>query len=412
MNPTIIKDIRARKILDSRGNWTIEIEVITEYGFGTAAAPSGASTGKHEVVAFPENDVDKAIAEVGDIVAPELIGMDAEEQDVVDEKLKKLDGTKNFANIGGNTAVAISLANSKAAASSYGLPLFMYLGGNFATEVPYPLGNIVGGGAHAKNSTDIQEFHAIPIGAENIEDAIYANALVHKEMKKSLTKGGSAGGKGDEGAWAAALTNEEVLDLLTAAAEKVGAETGVEVGLGLDVAASEFWDSTKKKYIYERGGKELTTGEQVDYMVELIDNYNLYYVEDPMDEEDFKGFGELTKKADCLICGDDLYTTNTKRIEIGIEKTSTNSVLIKPNQIGTLTDTYKAVRMAHNHDLVPVISHRSGETPDETISHLAVAFSCPIIKTGAVGGERTAKLNELIRISEELDQRASMAKLP
>ncbi len=414
MKPTIIEDIKARKVLDSRGNWTIEVDVITRDGFGSACAPSGASTGVHEVVAFPDSDVEKSLLELEEIVIPELIGMYADEQEVIDDIMRELDGSDNFSNIGGNATVALSLANAKAAASAYGLYLYQYLGGNLSVEVPYPLGNVIGGGAHAKNATDIQEFLVVPIGAKNITEAVFANAEVHRALKQILGDRvkGFIGGKGDEGAWAVSLGNDEAFEIITEACESVKNNTGIDVRAGADVAASELWDEDRKKYVYNKEDKELDSGEQVDYMKELIDTYNLYYVEDPIREDDFESFGELTSKVNCLICGDDLYVTDTKRIKKGIKLQSTNSVLIKPNQIGTLTDTYKAVKLTKNHKLTPVMSHRSGETVDETIAHLAVGFNCPLIKTGVVGGGRIAKLNELIRISEELGQRTKMAQLP
>jgi enolase len=414
MKPTIIEDINCRKILDSRGNWTVEVDIVTMYGFGRCAAPSGASTGKYEVAAYPQGGIDKALVEIEETVAPELIGMDSEEQDVIDRILKDVDGTDDFSNIGGNTAVAISLANAKAAASSCGISLYQHLGGNFSTELPFPLGNIIGGGAHATNATDIQEFLVIPIGAVTIDDAVMANALVHAAVKKAVSKEKDCvSGKGDEGAWALNVDDEKALDILSKAASKVADETGIKIKLGMDVAASELYKN--KKYEYERTGKKLSSGEQVDFMVELIKKYDLYYVEDPLEENDFDGFSEITKKAGkaCLICGDDLYVTNEKRVKDGIEKKASNAVLIKPNQCGTLTDTYKAVKVARDNNLATVLSHRSGETADDTIAHLAVAFKSSIIKTGTVGGERIAKLDELIRISEELTpRRAKMARLP
>lgn len=415
MNPTIIEDIKCRKVLDSRGNWTVEVDIVTMCGFGRCPAPSGASTGEHEVAAYPHGDIDKALLEIEETVAPELVGMDAEEQDVIDYILKDIDGTENFSNIGGNIAVAISLANAKAAASSYGISLYQHLGGNFSTELPVPLGNVIGGGAHANNATDIQEFLVIPVGAKTIKDAVMTNSQVHATIKKVVTKkNGCNFGKGDEGAWALNVGDEKALEILSKVAKEVSDNTGIKIRLGIDVAASELYNK-KKKYAYSQNGKELSTGEQIDYILDLIKRYNLYYVEDPLEENDFDGFSEITKKANsnCLICGDDLYATNAKRIENGIKKNATNAVIIKPNQCGTLTDTYKAVKVANNNNLTTVFSHRSGETTDDTIAHLAVAFKSSIIKTGTVGGERIAKLNELIRIGEELTvRRAKMAHLP
>lgn len=404
---SIIEDIRVRKILDSRGNPTVEVDVVTWNGFGRAAAPSGASTGAREVVAFPEGGVDRIVSEVEDVISSELIGMDAEDLKEIDLVLKEVDGTENLAAIGGNTTVAVSMAVAKAAASSYGMPLYRFLGGNMPNEIPYPLGNMINGGAHAgKNAPDIQEFLVIPVGAETITDAVFTNVQVHKKIRELIQAKDKSftGGKGDEGGWAPNLTNEEALEIQFAACETVSEETGVLVKPSLDMAASELWDPATEEYVYEREGTRRSTGEQVDYVSEIIDKYGFFYVEDPIREGDFEGFAQLTKKAGkkALICGDDLFVTNEEILAEGIEKGSGNAIIIKPNQIGTLTDTYNTIELARNNKYVPVVSHRSGETTDETIAHLAVAFSAPIIKTGAVGGERIAKLNELIRISEEM----------
>ena len=404
---SIIEDLRVRKILDSRGNPTIEVDVITWNGFGRAAAPSGASTGAREVVAFPAGGVDKIISEVEDIISSELIGMDAEDLNEIDLVLKEIDGTENLSSLGGNTTVAVSMATAKAAASSYNMPLYRFLGGNMPTEIPYPLGNMINGGAHAgRNAPDIQEFLVIPIGAENITEAVFTNVNVHKKIRELIQAKDQSftGGKGDEGGWAPNLTSEDALEIQVKACETVTDETGVEVKPSLDMAASEMWDPDQETYVYSREGVNRSTGEQIDYVEEIIDTYGFYFVEDPIREGDFDGFSELTGKVGgkCLICGDDIYVTNAEILEEGINKKAGNAIIIKPNQIGTLTDTYKTVELARNNKFVPVVSHRSGETTDETIAHLAVAFSCPIIKTGAVGGERIAKLNELIRIEEEI----------
>ncbi len=413
MNPDLIEDVVARKILDSRGNFTIEVDIYTRLGLGRVAAPSGASTGKHEVVAFPDGGVDRAIIEVEETIAPELRGMDASNQYEVDYILSELDGTGNFSNIGGNAAVAVSLATAKAAAASYGLPLYQFLGGSLSSELPYPIGNVIGGGVHAQKATDIQEFLVIPVGARDITEAVATNALVHRKIKEYIAKKYNSNlGKGDESAWAPDLGDREALDILVDVCDNVKSETGVGVRIGIDVAASELYSEKKKVYIYKREGKERSTEEQIDYIVDIVGEYNLFFVEDPLDEEDFEAFGKLTSQVDCIVCGDDLYVTNVDRIERGIELNSTNAVLIKPNQCGTLSGTYKAVNLAKKEKMTPVISHRSGETTDDTIAHLAVAFGIPIIKAGTVGGERIAKLNELIRISEELGGRARMAVLP
>ena len=404
---SVIEDIRVRKILDSRGNPTVEVDVITWNGFGRAAAPSGASTGAREVVAFPEGGVDKIISEVEDIISSELIGMDAEDLNEIDLVLKEIDGTENLAAIGGNTTVAVSMAVAKAAASSYNMPLYRFLGGNMPCEIPYPLGNMINGGAHAgKNAPDIQEFLVVPVGAQTITEAVFTNVNVHKKIRELIQAKDKSftGGKGDEGGWAPNLTSEEAIEIQVKACEVVSDETGVLVKPSLDMAASELWDPASEEYVYDREGARRSTGEQVDFVADIIDTYGYFYVEDPIREGDFAGFAELTKKSGkkCLICGDDIFVTNKDILAEGIEAGAGNAIIIKPNQIGTLTDTYKTVELAKNNKYVPVVSHRSGETTDDTIAHMAVAFSSPIIKTGAVGGERIAKLNELIRIAEEM----------
>lgn len=404
---SIIEDIRVRKILDSRGNPTLEVDVITWNGFGRAAAPSGASTGSREVLAFPEGGVDRIIGELEDIISSELIGMDAEDLVEIDLVLKEMDGTENLSAMGGNTLVAVSMATAKAAASSYNLPLYQFLGGSFTVEIPYPLGNMLNGGVHAGDNTpDIQEFLVLPVGAENITEALLTNIAVHHRIREIIkTKDKTfTGGKGDEGGWAPNLTNQDALEIQFKACEEVSQETGVLVKPCLDMAASEFWDDKKEKYVYTREGVERDTGEQIEYVAEIIDTYGMFFVEDPIQEADLQGFADLTRKVGkkCIICGDDVFVTNSDILQEGIELGAANAIIIKPNQIGTLSDTYKTVELARNNKYVPVVSHRSGETTDETIAHLAVAWNCPIIKTGAVGGERIAKLNELIRIEEEM----------
>ncbi len=410
MTSTIIEDIRARKILDSRGRWTIEVDVYTCGGFGSAASPSGASTGENEVVGFPEEDVEKSLIELEEVVIPELELWDSANQDLIDTLLREIDGTDDFSNIGGNAATAVSLACAKAAANSCALPLYLYLGGSMATySLPYPLGNVIGGGAHAMG-TDIQEFLAVPLGAQDIETALNTNVRVHEAVKKRLKSEGKLCGRGDEGAWVADMENEEALRLLCDACDDVSSKTDIDVKPCLDVAASELWDAKRKKYVYRKDKKYRSREEQIEFIQNLIDQYELFYVEDPLDQNDFTGFAQVKKTA--LICGDDLYTTNVKRIENGIKNKSTNAILIKVNQIGTLSDAYKAVEKAKEGKQVPVMSHRSGETTDETIAHLSVGMGCPLIKTGVVGGERVAKLNELLRIAEELGmERARMANI-
>ena len=404
---SIIEDVQVRKILDSRGNPTIEVDVITWNGSGRAAAPSGASTGSREVVSFPEGGVDIVVREMEDLIASELIGMDARDITTIDEVLKEIDGTDNLAAIGGNTTVAISMAAAKAAAASYNMPLYKYIGGNLINELPYPLGNMMNGGAHAGvNAPDIQEFLVVPVGASNVVEGIFANASIHKKLKELIqTKDSNfTGGKGDEGGWVPNITNDSALEIQAQACEEVGDELGIEIRPSLDMAASELWDADEQKYIYAQDGVKRDTGDQIDFVKDIIDTYKMFYVEDPFDESDFEGFAQLTKKVKdkCLICGDDLFVTNKDLLAKGIEMKAANAIIIKPNQIGSLSQTYATVKLAKENDIVPVVSHRSGETTDETIAHLAVGFSAPMIKTGAIGGERIAKLNELIRIEEEL----------
>lgn len=404
---SVIEDVRVRKILDSRGNPTVEVDIITWNGFGRAAAPSGASTGSREVVSFPEGGVSQVITEVEDLISSELIGMAAEDIEDIDEILKEIDGTDNLSAIGGNTTVAVSMAAAKAAAMSYNLPLYNFLGGNFIKEMPYPLGNMMNGGAHAgPNAPDIQEFLVVPVGASDITEAVFANVEVHKRLKELISKKDPSftGGKGDEGGWIPNITNDQALEIQAQACEEVGDELGFIIKPGLDMASSEFWSEEEGKYVYGQDGLKRDSGDQVDYVKELIDTYHMFYVEDPFDEKDFDGFAELTAKAGnkCCICGDDLFVTNADLLAYGIEKKAANAIIIKPNQIGTLTDTYETVRLAKENGVMPVVSHRSGETCDDTIAHLAIAFGAPMIKTGAIGGERIAKLNELIRIEEEM----------
>jgi len=394
---TTIEVIELRRILDSRGNPTVEADIYTTNGFGRSAAPSGASTGTLEAkVKPPAEAVEYALQNV----IPALIGTDAADQEGFDEQLRDIDGTADFSEIGANVAVALSLANAKAAASSMNLPLFRYLGGAFAKELPLPLGNVIGGGAHAENATEIQEFLVVPGGAADTEEAVFANAAVHRHVKDLLRKKGKACGKGDEGAWAPQIDDALAFELIAEATGLVADEMNVDVDMGLDIAASQMWDGNSYKY----RKTVRSTEDQISYIAELVDKYNLVYVEDPLHEDDFDAFAELTSQIGdrCLVCGDDIFVTQVDRIQQGIEKDAANCVLIKPNQVGTLTDTFAAVRLAHTSGLNTVMSHRSGETTDTTIAHLATAFDCVFLKCGIVGGERIAKLNELIRIEEQL----------
>ncbi len=412
---SIIEDLIARKIFNNRGDETIEVDVITAGGFGRAGAPAGKSKGKAEVQYYPQGGVEAAIKKVDDLIAPELAGLNADFQEEIDNTLHEIDGTTDFKNIGGNTAFAISLANAEAAANSHGLLLFQFLGGNAATQMPFPLGNCITGGAHARGkSPAIQEYLALPHGAESFLEAQTANIAIHKKIGDALKKKSTTfnGGKSDEGAWIGNVSTDDAFDLIAKACEEVGNEMDFECGFGIDVAASNFWKPKEEKYVYDIDGVKRDTAEQLEYMIGLVEKYHLAYVEDPFHEDDFDSFAELTKKTkNCLICGDDLFTTNTERLNNGIKINAGNAIIIKVNQIGTLTDAAETMETAQHNGYVPVVSHRSGDTCDWHIAHLAVAYKCPVIKTGVVEGSRIAKLNELIRIEHFLGNRAKMADL-
>ncbi|MDG5819275.1 phosphopyruvate hydratase [Natronococcus sp. A-GB7] len=400
---TLVTDVRLRRILDSRGNATVEADVVTESGgFGRAAAPSGASTGEFEAIELPARE---AIAAAREHAVPRLVDETyAGNQREIDAALRAADGTDDFSKIGANSAVAISMAAAKAGADVLGAPLFQHLGGTFRGEnFPTPLGNVVGGGEHAADATDIQEFLAAPVGAPSVEDAVFANAAVHGEVADILEERDYPSGKGDEGAWAPSIDDEEAFEIVDEAVSRVEDEVGFAIGFGLDVAAAEMYDADSETYEYESAGVSRDTDEQIEYIADLVREYDLVYVEDPLDENDYEAFADLTDEVgeQTLVCGDDLFVTNTDRLREGIDQGAANSILIKPNQIGTLTDAFDAIELATEHGYDSVVSHRSGETEDATIAHLAVATDAPFIKTGAVGGERTAKLNELIRIADD-----------
>ena len=412
---SIIEDLIARKIFNNRGEETIEVDVITTSGFGRASAPAGKSRGKAEVIYYPQGGVDAAIKKIDELIAPELAGLNADFQEEIDNALHEIDGSTNFKHIGGNAAFAISLANAEAAANSHGLLLFQFIGGNAADTMPYPLGNCISGGLHARGkSPDIQEYLALPHGAETFLEAATANTQIHKKIGDALKKKSSSfnGGKSDEGAWIANIDTIDAFEVMAKACEEVGNELDFECGFGIDVASSSFWNEKEEKYIYENENKKRDTAEQLEFMLELIEQYHLSYVEDPFHEEDFESFADLTRKSkNCLICGDDLFTTSTERLNNGIKINAGNAIIIKVNQIGTLSDAVETIETAQRHGYDPVVSHRSGDTCDWHIAHLAVAFKCPIIKTGVVEGARIAKINELIRIEHFLGNRAKMADL-
>lgn len=411
----VIEDVIARKVFNNRGEETIEVDVITASGFGRVAAPAGKSRGKTEVVYYPQGGVEQAIKRVDELVAPEIIGLNADSQEEIDKTLHEIDGSKDFRSIGGNTAFAVSLASAEAAANSNSLLLFQHLGGHVARELPYPLGNTISGGQHAHGkSPDIQEFLVLSYGAESFLEAATANVMVHKKIGETLSKKDKlfGGGRSDEGAWIADVDSAEAFEVLAKACEEVSNQMGFICGVGADFASSSIWNAKEKKYNYGREKRKRDTGEQLDYVVDMIEKYHLVYTEDPFDEEDFKSFAEITKKVkNCLICGDDLFTTNSERLNRGVKLRAGNAIIIKVNQVGTLSDAWETIEMAQRQGYVPVMSHRSGDTCDWHIAQLAVAYKCPIIKTGVVEGTRTAKINELIRIEEFLGDRAKMADL-
>ncbi len=389
-----------RKILDSRGNATVEVDLFAGFR-ARVAAPSGASTGTHEAQAFPRGGVDEAIRLFRNELASRLKGHDVADQKGLDALLREADGTPNFSRLGGNVAVAVSLANAKAAAVAAGQPLYRFLGGPSAQKMPFPFGNVIGGGRHAIGGTTIQEYLVVsqgPTAAGNV----FANARVHRLIRDALVKRTPDAplGRGDEGAWVAKIEDEEALALLADTCKAVEKEVGFPVRPGMDLAASEFYSGGKYRY----RSKALTPSQQIDFLERLVKEYGIYSLEDPLDQEDFEGFAELTKVIGkrCVIIGDDLFCTDVARFRKGISAGSGNAILIKPNQIGTLTETRATVDAARKAGYATVVSHRSGETTDDTIAHLAVAFGSLGIKTGTVGGERIAKLNELIRIEEEL----------
>jgi enolase len=412
---TIIKSLTARKIFNIRGEETIEVDVITPRGCGRASAPAGASRGKGEAVPYPRGDVDEAIKKVKQVIAPKLIGVDAQKQEKIDELLHRIDGTPDFRNIGGNTSYAVSLAVADAAAVSKCMPLVEHLAGRLANELPHPLGNVLGGGRHARaQAPDIQEFLALPIKVDSFFQAVKTNIEVHQKVGSVLEKKDPTftGGRTDEGAWAPNMENEDALKIVASTCKRVSDETGVECGVGMDLASSTLWNHKEKRYIYKRDNVKRDTGEQLDFILRLIKDYKLVYVEDPFQEEDFASFAELTKKTKgCLICGDDLFVTNVALLKKGMKIGAANAAIIKGNQVGTLTDAWQATQLAQKGGYVPVISHRSGETTEAHIAHLSVAFRCPIIKAGVVEGARTAILNELIRIEEMLKESAKMVAL-
>jgi enolase len=410
---TAITDIHAREILDSRGNPTIEVDVILESGgFGRAAVPSGASTGAHEAVELRDGDKDrylgkgvlKAVESVNGEIYDALSGMDAEEQLVIDRTMIELDGTKNKGRLGANAILGVSLAVAKAAAEEAGMPLWRYVGGAHSHILPVPMMNIINGGAHADNPIDIQEFMIMPVTAPSIADAVRMGAEVFHSLKKALKAAGHNTNVGDEGGFAPALkSTNQALDFVMKAIEDAGYKPGEEVALALDSASTEFFKDGK--YVLAGEKKTLDAKGMVKYYAKLVDNYPIVSIEDGMAEDDFEGWKLLTDSlgGKIQLVGDDLFVTNPERLADGIKGGLANAILIKVNQIGTLSETLEAVEMAHKAGYRAVMSHRSGETEDSTIADLAVATNCGQIKTGSLSrSDRLAKYNQLIRIEEEL----------
>ncbi len=413
---TIITDVHAREILDSRGNPTIEVEVELASGFrGRAAVPSGASTGEHEAVELRDGDkerylgkgVQKAVDNVNEIIAGAIIEMDALRQNEIDTILRDLDGTPNKAKLGANAILGVSLACAKAVATTFDMPLYRYIGGVSSCELPVPMMNILNGGSHADSNVDIQEFMVMPVGASSFREGLRMGVETFHALKKVLSESGYVTSVGDEGGFAPSLkSNEEPLEKIMEAIKRAGYTPGEDLAIAMDIAASEFYDAKKKKYVFAKSdGRELSSGEMVDLMEKWVQNYPIVSIEDGLDENDWEGWEEMTARlgSKIQIVGDDLFVTSTERLAKGIKRNIANSILIKVNQIGTLTETLDAIEMARRAGYTSVVSHRSGETEDTTISDLVVAMNTGQIKTGSASRtDRIAKYNQLLRIEEDL----------
>lgn len=413
-----IIEVYGREVLDSRGNPTVEVEVYTAAGgFGRAIVPSGASTGAYEAIELRDGDdrymgkgVENAVAHVNEVIAQEILDYDVLDQLGIDEALLDLDGTENKAKLGANAILGVSLAVAKAAADELGLPLYQYIGGVGARTLPVPMMNILNGGEHADNNVDIQEFMIMPVGAQSFKEGLRMGAEVYHNLKKVINSKGLSTGVGDEGGFAPDLkSNVEALELIVEAVKEAGLVPGEDIVFALDVAASEMYDKDKKVYVLKGEGKELTAEEMVAWYEDITSRFPVKSIEDGLDEDDWEGWKMLTERLGDKIqlVGDDLFVTNVKRLARGIEEGVGNSILIKLNQIGSLTETIDAVNMAHRASMTAVISHRSGETEDATIADLAVALNTGQIKTGAPARtDRVAKYNQLLRIEDELGELA------
>ena len=415
-----IVDVYAREVLDSRGNPTVEVEVFTEAGgFGRGIVPSGASTGEYEAVELRDGDksrylgkgVTKAVANVNTTISEKIIGMDVSDQPALDKLMIKLDGTKNKGNLGANAILGVSIAAARAAADELGMPLYKYLGGTNGKVLPVPMMNIINGGSHADNSIDFQEFMIMPVGAPSFKEALRMGAEIFHALASILKSKGLATSVGDEGGFAPNLgSNEEGFEVIIEAIEAAGYKPGEDVLLAMDAASSEFYDKEKGVYVLADSGEgEKTTAEMIDLYKNLCEKYPIVSIEDGLDENDWDGFKELTVALGdkVQLVGDDLFVTNTEKLAEGIEKGIANSILIKVNQIGTLTETFDAIEMAKRAGYTAVISHRSGETEDSTIADISVALNAGQIKTGSLSRtDRIAKYNQLLRIEDELEDLA------
>ncbi|WP_367913346.1 phosphopyruvate hydratase [Leadbetterella sp. DM7] len=415
-----IVKVHARQILDSRGNPTVEVDVVTDSGFlGRAAVPSGASTGIHEAVELRDDDnskymgkgVLKAVQNVNQEIAPEILGEDVFEQNIIDKVLIELDGTPNKGNLGANAILGVSLAVAKAAAQEAGLPLYRYLGGVNANTLPVPMMNILNGGSHADNSIDFQEFMVMPANAPTFSESLRMGTEIFHNLKKVLKSKGYSTNVGDEGGFAPNIgSNEEAIEIILSSIEKAGYTPGQDVFIAMDAASSEFYDAETGLYTFKKSsGKQLNSHEMAAYWAEWVNKYPIRSIEDGMAEDDWDGWAELTRLTGSKIqlVGDDLFVTNVKRLKEGIDKHIANAILVKVNQIGSLTETIDAVNLAHRNKYKSVMSHRSGETEDATIADLAVALNCGQIKTGSASrSDRMAKYNQLLRIEEELGDAA------
>ena len=409
-----ITDVYAREILDSRGNPTVEVEVLAgEAYWGRASVPSGASTGKFEAVELRDQGkryrglgVERAVDHVNANIAPQLIGMNVYDQVAIDETMIKLDGTLNKSHLGANATLGVSMAAARAAANALGMPLYLYLGGTNGKQMPVPMMNIMNGGRHADNTIDIQEFMIMPTGAHDFREGLRMCVEIYHELKQLLKEGGYSTAVGDEGGFAPNLTSaKEVLTMMGTAVEKAGYKLRKDICFALDVAASELYDQKFHKYVFQGENEIRSAEEMIDYYEELLEEFPIVSIEDPLDEEDWDGWELLTTRMGLhtQLVGDDLFVTNTRRLERGIEKKVANAILIKINQIGTLTEAFDAIEMAKNAGYKTIISHRSGETADSFIADLAVAFNAGQIKTGApCRAERVEKYNQLLRIEERL----------